>query len=88
MFLVGAGHWLKRLGDLSHVTFSVRAKWKNSPQIESQLVALELSYLLTMLKNDFMNLISSYIIFYDCCYHHHMYAIELWSYMIALVTFS
>jgi hypothetical protein len=27
-FLVSAGHWLKQLGDLSHVTFSVRAKWK------------------------------------------------------------
>jgi hypothetical protein len=85
---VSAGHWLKQLGDLSHVTFSVRVKWKNSPQIESQLESLELLYLLTMLKNDSMNLISGYIIIYDCCCHHHMNAIELWSYMIALVTLS
>jgi hypothetical protein len=41
-FLVSAGQGLRQLGDLSHVTFSVRAKWKNSPQIESQLDALEL----------------------------------------------
>jgi hypothetical protein len=56
-FLVSAGQWPKRLGDCSHVTFSVRAKWENSPQIEGYLEGLELSYLLTMLKNDFMNLI-------------------------------
>jgi hypothetical protein len=88
MFLVSAGHWLKQLGDLSHVTFSVRAKWKISPQIESHVEALELSYLLTMLKNDSINLISGYIIFSNCCCHHHMNTIELWSYMIALVTLS
>jgi hypothetical protein len=34
-FWVSAGQWLKRLGDLSHVTFSVRAKWENSQQTES-----------------------------------------------------
>jgi hypothetical protein len=27
-FLVSVGRWLKQLGDFSHVTFSVRAKWK------------------------------------------------------------
>jgi hypothetical protein len=85
---VSVGHWLKLLGDLLHVTFSVRAKWKNSPQVESPHEALELSYLLTMLKNDSMNLIFGYMISYDCCFHHHMNAIELWSYMIALVTIS
>jgi hypothetical protein len=85
---VSAGQWLKQLGDLSHVTFSVRAKWKNSPQIESQLEALELSYLLTMLKNDSMNLIFGHMISYDCCYHHHMNVIGLWLYVIALVIIS
>jgi hypothetical protein len=27
-FLVSAGRWLKQLGDFSHVTFSVRVKYK------------------------------------------------------------
>jgi hypothetical protein len=85
---VSAGQWLKQLGDLSHVTFSVRVKWKNSPQIESQLKALESSYLQTMLKNDYVNLIFGYMISYDCCCHHHMNANELWLYMIAFVIIS
>jgi hypothetical protein len=61
---------------------------ENSPQVESQLEALELSYLLTMLKNDSMNLIFGYMISYDCCCHHHMSANELWLCMIALVIIS
>jgi hypothetical protein len=85
VFLVSTGGWLKQLGELSHVTFSVLAKWKNLPQIESQLKALELSYLLTMLKNDSMNLIFGDMISYDCCCYHHMNANELWLCMIALV---
>jgi hypothetical protein len=88
MFLVSAGHWLKQLGDLSYVTFSVRAKWKNSPQDESQLEALELSCLLTALKDDSTNLIFGYMLSYDCCYHHHVNASELWLCMIALVIIS
>jgi hypothetical protein len=58
---------------------------KNSPQDESQVEALELSYPLTMLKNDSKNLIFGYMISYDYCCHHHMNANELWLYMIALV---
>jgi hypothetical protein len=85
---VSADQWIKQLGDLSHVTFSVRTKWKNSPRDESQLEVLELLCLLTALKNDSMNLISGYMITYDCCCHHHMNAIELWLYMIALVIIS
>jgi hypothetical protein len=85
---VSTGQWLKQLGDLPHVIFSVRVKWKNSPQIESLLEALELLYLLTMLKNDSMNLIFGYMISYDCCCHHHMNANELWLYMFALVIIS
>jgi hypothetical protein len=58
---------------------------ENSPQIESQLEALELSCLLTMLKNDSMNLKFGYMISYDCCSHHHINANELWLRVIALV---
>jgi hypothetical protein len=58
---------------------------ENSLQIESQIEALELSYLLTMLKNDSKNLIFGYMISFDCCCHHHMNANELWLYMFALV---
>jgi hypothetical protein len=58
---------------------------ENSPQIESQLDALELSCLLTMRKNDSTNLIFGYMTFFDCCCHHHMNANELWLYMFALV---
>jgi hypothetical protein len=54
-------------------------------KVESQLVALELSYLLTVLKNDSMHLIFGYVISYDCCCHHRMNANELLSYMFALV---
>jgi hypothetical protein len=54
-------------------------------EVESQLEALELSYLLTVLKNDSMNLIFGYVISYDCCCHHRMNANELLSYMIVLV---
>jgi hypothetical protein len=61
---------------------------ENSPQIESPLEALELLYLLTMLKNDFMNLIFGYMISNDCCCHHHRNANELWLCMIALVVIS
>jgi hypothetical protein len=57
VFLVSAGRWLEQLGDLSHITFSGREKGKNSLQVKIQLEALELSYLLTVLKNDSMNLI-------------------------------
>jgi hypothetical protein len=61
---------------------------ENSPQIGSQLEALELSYLLTMLKNDSMNLNFGYMISYDYCCHHHMNANELWLCIIALVIIS
>jgi hypothetical protein len=44
--------------------------------------------LLTMLKNDFMNLILGYKISFDCCCRHHMNANELWLCMIALVIIS
>jgi hypothetical protein len=54
-------------------------------EVESQLEALELSYLLTVLTNDSMKLIFGYVISYDCCYHHRMNANELLSCMIALV---
>jgi hypothetical protein len=44
--------------------------------------------LLTMLKNDFMNLILGYMISFYCCYRHHINANELWLCMIALVIIS
>jgi hypothetical protein len=52
-FLVSAGRFPKQLGDLSHITFSGYAKWKNSPQVESQLEALELLYLLNCVEECF-----------------------------------
>jgi hypothetical protein len=57
-------------------------------EVESQLKALELLYLLTVLKNDSMNLIFGYLISYDCCCHHRMNANVLLLYMIALVIIS
>jgi hypothetical protein len=56
--------------------------------IESQLEALELSYLMTMLKNGSMNLIFGYMISYGYCCHHHMNANDLWLCRIALVIIS
>jgi hypothetical protein len=57
-------------------------------EVESQLEALELSYFLTALKNDSMNLIFGYMMSYDCCCHHSMNANELLLYMVALVIIS
>jgi hypothetical protein len=86
---LSAGRLPKQLGDLSRITFSGHAKWKkNRREVESHLEALELPYLLTVLKNDSMNLIFGYVISYDFCCHHRMNANELLSYMIALVIIS
>jgi hypothetical protein len=85
---VSAGQWLKQPGDLSHITFSVHAKWNNLPQVESQLEALELPYLLTVLKDESTNLLFGYMLSCDYCCHHHMNVIELLLYMIALVSIS
>jgi hypothetical protein len=57
-------------------------------EVESQLEALELSYFLTALKNDSMNLIFGNMISYDCCCHHSINANELLLYMVALVIIS
>jgi hypothetical protein len=74
---------------LSFARYLRRAReMENLPQIERQLEALELSYLLTVMKNDSMNLNFGYMTSYDCCRHHHMNANELWLCMIALVIIS
>jgi hypothetical protein len=83
-----ASQGLRQLGDLSHVTFSMRVKWKIRRQFESQLGALEISYLLTVLKIDSMDFNFGYMVSYDCCCHHLMNANELWLCMITLVIIS
>jgi hypothetical protein len=76
-FLVSAGQWLRHLVIFRTLPSPCTRNGKFAT-IESQLEALELSYLLTMLKNDSMNLNFRYMISYNCCCHHHMNANELW----------
>jgi hypothetical protein len=86
-FLVSAGRWLKQLGDFCMLP-SLYARNGKFAANRKSAQGTQVSCLLTILKNDSMNLSFGYMISYDGCCHHHMNANELWLCMIALVIIS
>jgi hypothetical protein len=87
VFSVSIDRLPNQLGDISRVTFADTRNGGICLEIESRLESPELSHFLSVLKNDSMNLIVGYVISYDCCYHHHVDANELLTYMLYLSSF-
>jgi hypothetical protein len=56
-FSVSVGRLPKQLGNFPHIAFSGTRNGKIHHEVESQLETLELWYLLTVSKNDLMNLL-------------------------------
>jgi hypothetical protein len=57
VFPVSVSQLPRQLGNFPHIAFSGTQNGKIRRKVGSQLETLELSYLLTVLKNDSMNLI-------------------------------
>jgi hypothetical protein len=56
-FLVSVGRLPKQLGSFPQIAIFGHAKWKFAARLKASFEAHELSYLLTVWKNDSMNLL-------------------------------
>jgi hypothetical protein len=70
---VAVGRLPEQLGNFPHIAFFGHAKWKFATRLKAIFEAYEILYLLTVLKNDSMNMLG-YEIFSDCCGHCHVNA--------------
>jgi hypothetical protein len=72
-FSVSAGWLPEQLGNFPQIAFFGHAKWKFAARSKANFEAYGILYLLTMLKNDSLNMLG-YEIFCDCCFHSHVNA--------------
>jgi hypothetical protein len=72
-FSVSVGWLLEQLGNFPQIAFFGHAKWKFAARSKANFEAYEILYLLTVLKNDSMNMFG-YDIFCDCCCHCYVNA--------------
>jgi hypothetical protein len=72
-FSVSVGRLPKQLGNFPQFAFFGHAKWKFTTRSKANFEAYETLYLLTVLKNDSMN-VPGYEIFCDYCCHCHVNA--------------